>query len=84
MPTSSTESESLHARVDRIINLMRPAMQSDGGDVELVRVRGDGVVEIRFHGACCGCPSAGLTLQSGIERNLKERVPEVAEVVAVP
>lgn len=70
-------------QVSRVINLMRPAMQSDGGDVELVSVNDEGVVSIRFHGACSGCPSSTLTLQSGIERNLKQRVPGVRSVVAV-
>ena len=73
----------LYDRVNRVIMLIRPAMQSDGGDVELVEVTGEGVVKIRFHGACCGCPSSKLTLQSGIERNLRERVPQVQRVEAV-
>lgn len=73
----------LHERVSRVINLMRPAVQSDGGDLELVEVTSDGMVRIRFHGACVGCPSSSITLQVGIERNLKEHVPEVRAVQAV-
>lgn len=70
-------------RVVRIINLIRPAVQSDGGDIELVDVSSDGVVRIRLHGACVGCPSSSMTLKVGIERNLREHVPEVRSVEAV-
>jgi Fe-S cluster biogenesis protein NfuA len=66
-----------------VINLIRPAVQSDGGDVELVSISPDNVVSIRLHGACVGCPSSTITLQMGIERNLKEHVPEVKSVRAV-
>jgi Fe-S cluster biogenesis protein NfuA len=71
-------------RVQSVINLIRPAVQADGGDIELVDVTVDGVVQIRFHGACHGCPSSTMTLHHGIERNLRERVPEVTQVVPVP
>ncbi len=74
----------LRERVQGVINLIRPAVQADGGDIELVDVTNDGTVQIRFHGACHGCPSSNLTLQMGIERNLREKVPEVTRVVAVP
>ena len=70
-------------RVQGVINLIRPAVQADGGDIELVDVAADGVVQIRFHGACHGCPSSTMTLQMGIERNLREKVPEVTRVVPV-
>lgn len=70
-------------RVQEVINLIRPAVQADGGDIELVDVFADGLVHIRFHGACHGCPSSNMTLHMGIERNLRERVPEVTRVVAV-
>ncbi|MBL9032248.1 MAG: NifU family protein [Phycisphaerae bacterium] len=73
----------VHDRVARVIDLIRPAVQSDGGDVELVGVTPAGVVQIRLHGACVGCPSASVTLALGIERNLKAHVPEVASVEAV-
>ncbi len=75
---------SLKERVEDTINLIRPAIQADGGDVELVSVAEDGAVRIRFHGACCGCPSANMTLYGGIRRVLMEKVPEVKQVVAVP
>jgi Fe-S cluster biogenesis protein NfuA len=80
---ASTHPEPLPDRVARIINLIRPAVQADGGDVELVSVTPDGVVEIRLHGACVGCPSSTVTLQMGIERNLREHVPEVTSVRAI-
>ncbi len=71
-------------KVQGVINLIRPAVQADGGDIELVDVSNDGVVQIRFHGACHGCPSSTMTLQHGIERNLREKVPEVTQVIPVP
>lgn len=70
-------------RVARVIKLIRPAVQADGGDVELVDVTSDGVVQIRLHGACVGCPSSMITLQVGIERNLKAHIPEVTKVEAL-
>lgn len=70
-------------RVQAVIDLIRPAVQSDGGDLELVDVTPDGVVKIRLHGACVGCPSSTITLQMGIERNLKEHIPGIRSVVAV-
>jgi Fe-S cluster biogenesis protein NfuA len=74
---------SVRERVQGVINLIRPAVQADGGDIELVDVKEDGVVQIRFHGACHGCPSSTMTLQLGIERNLREKVPEITAVVPV-
>ena len=73
----------LRDRVQSVINLIRPAVQADGGDIELVDVTPEGVVQIRFHGACNGCPSSTMTLHMGIERNLRESVPEVTQVVPV-
>ena len=78
------KSSPVRERVQGVINLIRPAVQADGGDIELVDVTPDGVVQIRFHGACHGCPSSSMTLHHGIERNLRDRVPEVTRVVAVP
>jgi Fe-S cluster biogenesis protein NfuA len=71
-------------RVRRILDLIRPAVQDDGGDVELVDMSADGLVRVRFHGACVGCPSSSITLQTGIERNLRDHVPEVTSVIAIP
>ena len=70
-------------RVQQVINLIRPAVQADGGDIELVDVAADGTVSIRFHGACHGCPSSHMTLHDGIQRTLREKVPEVTRVVPV-
>ena len=69
-------------KVEAALALIRPALQADGGDVELVDVE-EGVVKLRLTGACAGCPVASMTLKQGIERVLKEQVPEVKEVVAV-
>ncbi len=82
-PTSPFADKSVGERVAKIINLIRPAVQSDGGDIELVEITPAGVVKIRLHGACVGCPSSQATLQMGIERNLRDHVPEVKSVVAV-
>lgn len=70
-------------RVAKVLNLIRPAVQADGGDLELVGVTSEGVVQIRLHGACVGCPSSTITLQMGIERNLKAHIPEIRAVQAV-
>lgn len=78
-----TPGPSIRERVAKIVELIRPAVQSDGGDLELVDVTPQGVVRIRLHGACVGCPSSHITLQMGIERNLKQHVPEVKAVHAV-
>jgi len=74
---------SLTDRVQSVINWIRPIIQSDGGDLELVNVTPEGVVQVRFHGACVGCPSSTVTLQQGIERSLREKVPEIIQVIAV-
>lgn len=73
----------LSDRVRDVINLIRPAVQGDGGDVELVEVTDDGLVRIRLHGACVGCPSSNITLRVGIERTLMDRVPEVTGLEAI-
>jgi Fe-S cluster biogenesis protein NfuA len=59
-------------------------VQSDGGDLELVEITPDNIVRIRLHGACVGCPSSSITLKVGIERNVREKVPEVVAVEQVP
>jgi len=77
------ESASLRERVERVIELIRPAIKADGGDIELVEVSDDGTVTIRFLGACIGCPSSPVTLRVGIEQNLKANVDGVRQVVAI-
>ena len=81
--TADATNAPLRDKVLAVINLIRPAVQADGGDIELVDVQADGQVSIRFHGACIGCPSSHMTLQHGIERSLREKVPEVTKVVPV-
>lgn len=70
-------------RVAMVIDRIRPAVQNDGGDIELIEVTPEGVVRIRMHGACVGCPSSNMTLRLGIEQNLKTYVPEVTGVEAI-
>lgn len=70
-------------QVEAALDKVRPALQRDGGDVELVEVTEDGIVKVRLQGACQGCPMAQMTLQMGIERAVKELVPEVKSVEAV-
>lgn len=80
---TTTDHASLEDRVVRVLDRIRPSVQSDGGDLEFIEVTRDGVVRIRLHGACVGCPSSHVTLQMGIERNLRERIPEVTAVEAI-
>jgi len=70
--------------VENTINEIRPHLQADGGDIALVDVTDEGVVRVRLLGACAGCPGAMMTLKMGVERILKEKVPGVASVEAVP
>jgi Fe-S cluster biogenesis protein NfuA len=72
----------MNEKIEAILKEIRPALQADGGDVELVGVN-DGMVSLRLTGACAGCPMSTMTLKMGIERILKEKLPEVKEVVAV-
>jgi len=73
----------MQERVKAALEKVRPSLQADGGDVELVEVTPEGMVKVRLTGACSGCPMRQMTLQMGIGRALKEEVPEVKEVVAV-
>jgi Fe-S cluster biogenesis protein NfuA len=67
--------------VEEVLELIRPALQADGGDVQLVDVSEDGVVEVELQGACKGCPMSQLTLANSVERVLKDRIPGVSKVV---
>jgi len=73
----------MREKVKAILDDVRPALQADGGDVELIEIDDQGVVKVRLQGACSGCPMASMTLKNGIERALKEAIPEVKEVVAL-
>jgi Fe-S cluster biogenesis protein NfuA len=77
------QEQDLRVRVERVLETIRPHVQGDGGDIELVDVT-DGIVQIRLAGACVGCMHSMMTLQAGIERMLKQEVPEVRVVEAVP
>ncbi len=70
-------------RVEAVLNQLRPMLQADGGNIELVGITAEGVVQVRLQGACHSCPSAIMTLKQGVERLVREQVPEVIEVVAV-
>ena len=71
-------------KVEEVLAQVRPVLQADGGDVELVEIsEPEGVVKLKLTGACAGCPMSTMTLRNGIEKILKEKVPEVKEVVAV-
>jgi len=72
----------MREKVAAALEQVRPALLADGGDVQLIDVK-DGVVKLKLTGACHGCPMASMTLKNGIERVLKEQVPEVKEVVAL-
>lgn len=72
----------MQEKVEKALEKIRPALMADGGDVELVEVKG-GVVKVRLTGACGGCPMSQMTLKMGIERHLKKEVPGVREVIAV-
>jgi Fe-S cluster biogenesis protein NfuA len=79
----NTLREKMREKVEAVLNQVRPALQADGGDVELVDVTKEGVVKVKLVGACAGCPMSTMTLALGIERTLKERVPGVKRVEAV-
>ena len=69
--------------VQTVLDQIRPALQADGGDVELIDVTDDGVVKVALQGACRGCPMSQLTLANGVERVLKEQIPEIVRVEPV-
>jgi Fe-S cluster biogenesis protein NfuA len=73
----------LKEKIEDALNKVRPALQADGGDVELVDVDEDGVVKVKLTGACGGCPMSQMTLKMGIEKTLKQSVPEVERVESV-
>ena len=72
----------MQEKIEAVLSQIKPVLQADGGDVELVDIS-DGVVKVRLTGACAGCPMSTMTLRMGIERVLKEQIPDIMEVVAV-
>ena len=76
------EGEPVKEKVQAVLNNIRPSLQADGGDVELVDIK-EGIVSLRLKGACAGCPMSTITLKNGIERVLKQEVADIKEVVAV-
>jgi Fe-S cluster biogenesis protein NfuA len=83
MAVASKKSSDLREQVAEIIKQLRPAVQGDGGDIELVDIDERGIVSVRLHGACIGCPSSEMTLKQGVEKTLKSRIPQVREVICV-
>jgi Fe-S cluster biogenesis protein NfuA len=79
----NVEQTSLKQRVEEVLGVIRPRLQADGGDVQLVEVSEKGVVSVRLVGACRGCPGATMTLKVGIERILKQHIPHIKSVEAV-
>lgn len=75
--------KTFEAKVAEVIDSIRPMLQNDGGDIELVGIDADKTVRVRLQGACRGCPGAQMTLKMGVERLLKQRVSDVKQVVAV-
>jgi len=77
------KNNTLKQKVEESLAKIRPALQADGGGVELVDVSDDGIVSVRLTGACGGCPMSTMTLKMGIERTLRQQIPEVERVEAV-
>lgn len=67
-------------QVQEVINEIRPNLQADGGDIDLIDVTDDGIVKVKLRGACSGCPGAAMTLKMGVERVLKQRIPQVTGI----
>lgn len=74
--------ETIEGRVQKAIQELRPNLQADGGDIELLGVE-KGVVKVKLKGACAGCPMSSMTIQWGVERFLKKKIPEIVKVEAV-
>ena len=72
----------LKDKVKEALDKIRPALQADGGDVELIDVTEDGTVKVRLKGACAGCPMSQMTLKQGIESTLKQEIPEIKQVIS--
>jgi Fe-S cluster biogenesis protein NfuA len=70
-------------KVQELLEQVRPYLQADGGDVELVEITEEGIVKLRLQGACRGCPSSSMTMKMGIEDHLKKHIPEIASVESI-
>ena len=81
--SSATQTQDLKARVQEVLNTIRPALQMDGGDCDLVDVTPDGIVQLRLRGSCGSCPSSTMTLKMGIEKRLMSSIPEIKSLVTV-
>jgi len=79
----SAEETTLKEKVEQTLMYIRPSLQADGGDVELVDVSDEGIASVRLTGACKGCPMSQMTLKMGIERMLRQQIPEIKSVEAV-
>ncbi len=73
----------MKAEVEKVLEMVRPALQADGGDVELIGISPDGVVSVKLKGACGSCPMSTMTLKMGIEKTLREKIPAVKSVIQV-
>ena len=82
-PGQAGTEKSFEEQVKEVIETVRPALQGHGGDVQVVSVDADKTVKVRLQGACQGCPGAAMTMKMGIERILRQHLPDVKEVVAV-
>ena len=74
----------MKAQVEEVLKHVRPMLQADGGDIELVDVTDDGIVKVRLTGACGGCPMSQMTLKQGVERYIKQAIPSISSVENVP
>jgi Fe-S cluster biogenesis protein NfuA len=83
LSSSAPLEESMREQIEQALDKIRPALERDGGGVELVDVEDDGVVRVRLTGACGGCPMSQMTLKQGVERIVKQMVPEVKAVESV-
>jgi Fe-S cluster biogenesis protein NfuA len=79
---SKHKEDAMKEKVEAALKKIRPMLQRDGGNVELIEVE-DGIVKVRLQGACAGCPMSQMTIKNGIERLLKQEIPEVKSVVSV-
>ncbi len=83
MAEPNDNAQTLEERTRTVIESFRPAIQADGGDIEFLGIE-NGIAQVRLKGACVGCPHAAMTLQEGVERYLREQIPEIQGVVNVP